>query len=169
MSRPAFSPAALWRSLFDVEQPKLAYLGRALVLDLPVSLSIAALIGLAASSSPGPDFSRHSPAMLIFSMCVLAPALETALMIVVFGALRWFTTRTKILAAISALLWALLHSTSHPLWGGGVLWGFLLLSICYLTWERRSRRHAFLMTAAFHALHNLGPALVIILTPDSAG
>ncbi|HLP25454.1 MAG TPA: hypothetical protein VK477_07245, partial [Acidobacteriota bacterium] len=64
---------------------------------------------------------------------------------------------------LSVIVWALLHSTSHRLWGVGIAWPFLLFSVCYLNWEKRSRSHAFLMTAAFHGLHNLVLALLLLL------
>lgn len=63
--------------------------------------------------------------------------------------------------AASALLWALLHSISVPIWGLGVFWPFFVFSICYLNWEKKSQLDAIRMTASLHALHNVGPALVV--------
>jgi hypothetical protein len=162
MSRPLLSPVGLWHSLFDTDQGKLAYLGKALLLDLPLGLAVAVVIGLL-SSDPGPDFSKYGPMRLLFLLCVLAPLVETGMMMLIFGVLRWFTKRAEIVVGLSVIVWALLHSTSHPLWGLGIAWTFLLFSVCYLKWEERSRRHAFWMTAAFHALHNLFLALLMLV------
>lgn len=165
MSLSSFAPGALWRSLFELQQSRLAYLGRALVLDLPLSLLVAAL---ASTIAKAPDLKFNGgPAMVVFLLCVFAPVIETAVMVLLFGVLRWFTSREELLAASSALLWALLHATTHPVWGVGVFWPFFLYSVCYLQWSKRSRSDAFLMTAAFHALHNLGPALLLAFAPRS--
>lgn len=162
MSRPLLSPVGLLRSLFDTGQNKFAYLGKALLLDLPLGLTVGAIIGLL-SSEPGPDFSKYGPVALLFLLCVVAPLVETGMMLLIFGVFRWFTKREEILVALSAFVWALLHSTSHRLSGLGVFWPFFLFSICYLNWEKRSRSHGFLMTAAFHALHNLFLASLLLL------
>jgi hypothetical protein len=162
MSRPLLSPTGLWRSLFDTTQNKAAYLGKALLLDLPLCLVVAVIIGFL-SSDPGPDFSKYGPAQLLFALCVFAPLVETGMMMLIYGVLRWFTKRGEILVALSVIAWALLHSTSHRLWGISIAWPFLLFSVCYLNWEKRSRSHAFLMTAAFHGLHNLFLALLLFV------
>lgn len=162
MSRPLLSPAGLWHSLFDTGQNKFAYLGKALLLDLPLGLALAAVTGLL-SSEPGPDFSKYGPAELLFLIGVFAPLIETGMMMLIFGALRWFTKREPILIALSVIAWALLHSTSHPLWGVGIVWPFLLFSVCYLNWGKRSRIQAYLMTAAFHGLHNLFVGLLLLV------
>lgn len=162
MSRPLLSPTGLWRSLFDTGQTKFAYLGKALLLDLPLCVAVGAIVGLF-MSDPGPDFSKYSPAQLLFLLCIFAPFVETGLMMLIFGVLRWFTKRGELMVAFSVIIWALLHSTSHPLWGLGIAWPFLLFSVCYLNWEKRSRSHAFLMTAAFHGLHNSFLALLLLL------
>lgn len=162
MSRPLLSPTGLWHSLFDTGQNKFAYLGKALLLDLPLSLAVAAIIGLL-SSGPGPDFSKYGPAELLFLLGVFAPLIETGMMMLIFGVLRWFTKREPILIAFSVVIWAVLHSTSHALWGVGIAWLFLLFSVCYLNWEKRSRSQAYLMTAAFHGLHNLFIAVLVLL------
>lgn len=161
MSRPLLSPAGLWHSLFDTGQNKFAYLGKALLLDLPVCLAVAVVIGLL-SSEPGPDFSKYGPAELLFLLGVFAPLIETGMMMLIFGVLRWFTKREPILIALSVVIWALLHSASHPLWGAGIAWPFLLFSVCYLNWGKRSRSQAYLMTAAFHGLHNLFAVLLLL-------
>lgn len=166
MSLANYSPAALWRSMFDVQQSRAAYLGRALILDLPVTFAVASLIYLVTGDT-GPEF-KGGPLTLLFVICVLAPLIETAIMIPIFGALRWFTRDEALLAALSTLIWALLHSAGHLLHGLGVFWGFFLFSICYLQWSKRSRRQAYCMTAALHALHNIGPGLVIAFAPEAA-
>jgi len=153
--------AALWRSLFDNTQHPARYLTRALLVDLPVTLTIGVLVYLVAPAH-GPDFSKQSLPALLFGLCVLSPVVETLMMTLLFFVLRLVVRRFTHLAMLSTFCWAGLHSLSAPVWGLAVFWPFLILSICYLTWEAKSRRHAIYLTALLHACHNLLPAIAII-------
>jgi hypothetical protein len=155
--------AALWASLFDITQSRTRYLGRALLLDLPISLPISLLVGLAFPSKP-PALVNEPVPNLIIGACVVGPVIETLMMILIFAGLRLVVKRTAVLALWSALIWAGLHSLATPAWGLGILWPFLILSISYLSWETRSRIHAFWMTTALHALHNLVLCAMIIIS-----
>lgn len=154
-------PAVLWDSLFNVHQPRTRYLGRALLLDLPVTFAIGALVALAVPGD-GPDFTGISAAMLLPLLCVIAPLTETVMMAVIFALLRLITRQIVPLAILSTLIWMGLHSLGTPAHGLGIFWSFFIQSICYLRWETRSLGHAFWMTAALHALHNLPPALLLL-------
>lgn len=154
--------AALWDSLFDINQPPVRYLGRALCLDIPITLVLAVLVGLTLPDD-GPDFTSIPITMMLPVMCILAPLLETVLMVVIFTLLRLVTRRMAYLAILSTLIWMALHSIGAPAHGLGVAWTFLILSICYLRWETHSLGHAFWMTAALHALHNLPFAVLLLV------
>lgn len=153
--------AGLWSSLFDITQPPARYIGRALVLDLPVTLLLATLVGLTIPKH-GPDFSHIPNALVLPMLCVIGPLIETVMMMLFFCVLRFATRRMAYLVILSTLIWMGLHSLGAPAHGLGIFWMFLILSICYLCWETRSRSHAFWMTAALHALHNLPFALLFL-------
>jgi hypothetical protein len=76
-------------------------------------------------------------------------------------------TRVEWVPFISALICAGLHSLARPLWGLEVFWGFLIFSLCYLAWEKKSPLQAFWMTAILHALHNLVPTLGLLAATGS--
>jgi len=154
--------AALWDSLFDSTQSPVRYLSRALLIDLPISLPFAFLVGLALPTK-SPEFPQVQPASLLLALCILSPLVETLLMLGLFFVLRFFVRKPANLVILSTLLWAGLHSLLAPVWGLGVFWPFLVFSICFLTWEKRSRTHALGMTASLHALHNLAPAILLVL------
>lgn len=158
--RSWLSPAALWRGLFDPTQSTARYLGRALVLDLPLTLALAALVQLLALGDVQPPPSP--PLLQVFALCVAAPVLETAVMMLIFALLRLISTQPAFLVLGSATLWAALHATQAPVWGLTVFWPFCIFSICYLTWAPVSRWRAFWTTTALHALHNAVPALAIV-------
>lgn len=154
--------AALWDSLFDINQHPARYLGRALLLDLPIALPVAMGVGLAFPDL-GPDFSRLPPGLLLPMVCLVGPAIETLLMGLIFFLLRRVMHQTVPLVMASTLCWVVLHSLGAPAHGLGIFWPFLIFSICYLSWEKRSWKHAFGMTWLLHALHNLLPGIVLLI------
>jgi hypothetical protein len=161
--RPALT--ALWLSLFDATQRPHRYLGRALLLDLPVTLALTALVGWTMPSAT-PDFGKLPPVVLLIGICVFSPLIETLVMMAVFFVLRRLVKSLPYVAMLSAVVWAILHSLNAPAWGLVIFWPFLIFSICYLTWETRSKWQAFAMTASLHALHNAAPGLLLVFFGD---
>jgi hypothetical protein len=103
---------------------------------------------------------KHSSTTLslpvrFFGTVIFSPAIETLLMIPLFGLLRGITKNQLALVFLSALVWALLHSILIPIWGLGVFWGFVVLSSSYLAWSDKSPKLAYWVTFALHALNNL--------------
>lgn len=161
--RPALT--ALWLSLFDNTQRPHRYLGRALLLDLPVTISLMALTAWAFPAT-GPKFVPQPRIVLFLSITVFSPVVETLLMRLVLFLLRLFVKPMPYVAILSALIWAGFHSLLAPSWGLVIFWPFLIFSLCYLTWEAKSKRQAFWMTASLHALHNTGPGLIVAFFGD---
>ncbi|MDI1248936.1 MAG: hypothetical protein PSV13_08750 [Lacunisphaera sp.] len=154
---------AFWRSLSDCNQPRIRYLGRALLVDLPVAYAVG--LGLNWATGTGwPQPSVEDLRGLFFGLCVRAPILETAAMGVIIWVLRRFMTRTEYVPWVTALICAGLHSLAKPLWGIEIFWSFVIFSLCYVTWEKKSLAQAFGLTAILHALHNLVPLLVLLVS-----
>jgi hypothetical protein len=107
------------------------------------------------NSSPWIDFVGTS---------LFAPMVETLLMFPIFWALRIFTSRIGWLCIWSALIWALLHSALHPVWGLTTFWTFLVLSFSFLMWERRSKMWAFAITAIIHIINNTVVMIAVIFS-----
>jgi membrane protease YdiL (CAAX protease family) len=107
------------------------------------------------NSSPWADFAGTT---------LFAPLVETLLMLPIFAALRKFTSRVGWLCIWSALIWALLHSALHPVWGLTTFWTFLVLSFSFLLWERRGKMWAFAITAIIHSLNNTIVVIALILS-----
>ena len=151
-----------WRSLSDSNQSKAAYLGRALLADLPVSYAV----GLALTLITGIHAPRPSTAdlpRLFLGLCVVAPIAETFGMAVIIWLLRFVLRRTEYVPWVTALIWAGLHSLSKPLWGIEIFWSFVIFSLCYMAWEKKSVLQAFWLTVILHSLHNLVPTLVLLI------
>ena len=99
---------------------------------------------------------------IFWLIVVLAPVLETLLMGAALVLLRLvFSPTWSVL--ISAVGWGIAHSAAAPAWGLVIWWPFLVFSTMFLTWRSRSLLAALAMAAACHALHNLLPALLLVV------
>jgi len=85
---------------------------------------------------------------------LFAPVVETLLLGGMLALMpgRWSIPSRALLAG---LLWGLLHGLVAPIWFIGTWFPFFVFSCCWMTWRRRSFRHAFAAAALPHALHNL--------------
>lgn len=86
---------------------------------------------------------------------VQAPVLETFLLALFLTIAGRLLRRAWVLAAVSAVLWGLLHGSISPLWFLPAGWSFFVYSCSYLAWRRHSLTHAILAAAIPHALVNL--------------
>jgi hypothetical protein len=110
------------------------------------------------------DFSSHytsdfsgDPFSIIdfFGYVIFAPLVETAMMIPIIKLIRCVTVKFWAIVLLSAVVWSCLHSLLIPVWGIFTFIGFVIFSIAYLTWEKRSTKYAFWITVSIHSLHNL--------------
>lgn len=151
---------AFWLGLSNADQPRTTYLGRALLADLPVTVAVGFAI-TKLTGIPAPGLPWETLPRVLLAMCVFAPLVETFGMAVIVWILRRGRTRPEFVPWVTALFCAGLHTLARPLWGLEVFWGFLIFSLCYQTWAKKSPLQAFWMTAILHALHNLVPTLVL--------
>ncbi|OHB74127.1 MAG: hypothetical protein A2Z25_19805 [Planctomycetes bacterium RBG_16_55_9] len=101
---------------------------------------------------------------MIVLIVVVGPPIETLLMGPVLHILSFVTKRSIPLAAMSAFVWACLHSIAAPAWGLGVIWPFFVFSCSYLAWRRRGWWRAIFVTSCVHAFQNLLPAIATVAT-----
>lgn len=153
---------AFWHRLSDREQPKAAYLGRALLADLPVTVAVSFAI-TKLTGIPAPGLPWETLPRVLLAMCVFAPLVETFGMVILIWILRRLVSRAAYVPFATAIVCAGLHSLARPLWGLEVFWGFLIFTLCYLAWEKKSPLLAFGMTTILHSLHNLLPTLGLIV------
>ncbi|MHC4629295.1 MAG: hypothetical protein ACYTDV_20130 [Planctomycetota bacterium] len=127
--------------------------------------SVVITLALAASGimteQSAPVF-EGSPLFLLLMIVLIGPPIETLMMVPILWILSFLTKRTVPLAAMSALVWAALHSLLAPAWGLGVIWPFFVFSCAYLTWRKRSFWRAILVTSCVHSLQNLLPGIIAV-------
>ena len=179
MYRPA---AGLWRDLYepllDTGVHPLRYVLRAWPRAMWPTFAVALVLTLLCQLLGLDPFSGEDPRRLLGSepngsepkgrlllkVVLFAPLAETLLMAPMLALLMRLWGGRRLPAALSsAAAWAFLHSLSALLWGLCVFWTFLVFSTAWLAWRPRSFGHAFLVTAAIHALHNAVAGLALIL------
>ena len=149
--------------LFDNRTSMPRYVLRAgLISFLPsmVIVVILAALGIMDEQS-SPDF-EGSALLLLLMIVLIGPPIETLLMAPILWVPSRITKRQIPLAAMSACVWAVLHSLLAPAWGLGVIWPFFVFSCAYLTWRKRSFWRAILVTSCVHSLQNLLPGIAAV-------
>ena len=159
-ARPYRAPALrfLPKPLLEPRRPFLAIAAGALAAFVPTVL-LGALVVWLFPGGEGPKFAMDG-AFALFGLVVFAPVVETLIMgTVLLVLLRLVGPTAAVL--VSALGWAAAHSLAAPIWGLIIWWPFLIFSTLFVVWRGRSLGAAFAVPAAVHALHNLGPALIV--------
>jgi membrane protease YdiL (CAAX protease family) len=145
--------------LFVAERP-VTYVLFAWLLALLPSLGLSALVN-ALLPGRGPSIPPMPAGTMFFLLVVFAPIVETLIMGAVLLLLeRLFGFLPALL--LSAIAWGLAHSLQAPAWGLVIWWPFLIFSLTFLVWRRRSLLLAFAMPAAVHGLQNLVPAVLLV-------
>lgn len=150
---------------FRTDMPAWKYIVRmAVVSFVPtaiLSMTLAATGVLTVGNSP--QFEGMPPVVLFLGIFVFSPLIETLLMAGILRLLMMATRRPVRLAIASCIVWALLHSTMVPVWGLVIAWPFFVFSSAYLAWRRVSWSRGILVATSIHALHNLLPAIAVML------
>lgn len=96
----------------------------------------------------------------VMGTVLLTPLIETFLLAVGLVVFNAITRRAVFAAALSAVFWGGLHGLIAPFWFLGSVWGFYVLSICYLAWWPRSFGRGYTAALVPHVLNN---GLVILV------
>ena len=153
----------LLRVLFENRITMHWYIVRTGLISLVPSLAIAFVLAMSGIITEDTSPRFEGPALeLIIMIVVVGPPIETLLMGCGLWALSFITKRRVPLAAMSAFVWAVLHSLMAPAWGLAVLWPFFVFSCSYLAWRQRAWWRAILVTSCVHAFQNVLPAVVAV-------
>lgn len=150
--------AFLPRALFEPSRPA-RYVALAWACAFFPSLLLSAVASTILPDS-APSFPEVQPGLLLFLLVVFAPVFETLIMGAVLLVLERFLGFLPAVL-LSSAGWGVAHSLQAPAWGLVIWWPFLIFSIVFLTWRRRSLAAAFALPMVVHGLQNLGPALAL--------
>jgi hypothetical protein len=137
------------------------------LISLAGSLLVAGLLAVSGISDENvahPITKLHygGPIQDLLAIVVVGPIIETLVLSFGIFLLSRFVKTKAVIAILSAILWAALHSLASPSWGLVVLWPFFVFSCGYIAWRQKSWFKAVWVTSCIHALQNLLPALVLI-------
>lgn len=96
-----------------------------------------------------------------FGIIILAPVVETYLLILLVLFLSKLIENKIIISIISAIIWGSLHGLSGITKIFGTTWTFFVLTLIYINWRSRSFKKAYFMTLVPHVLLNL---ILVVLT-----
>lgn len=127
------------------------------------------LLGAGVCALLGVDLSKHSPPEIglgageVLAAVLAAPLVETALLTVGIAILSVFTRRKVVVAAVSAVVWGVLHGLIAPFWFVGAVWPFYVFSMGYLAWQPRSFGHGYIAALVPHVLNNAFAVAMVAL------
>lgn len=127
------------------------------------AIVVAALFGtrlLAAADSSRPSLMTLT---FFWELVVEAPWTETLIMWPILVVLRLILGNTMWVPVVSGLIWGNLHAFGGEQSGVSQIWGFFVLSVCFLEWEKKSKGLAILVTGLVHMLVNLVVFLLLFL------
>ena len=162
MWRPPIS--YLPKVLLEPRRPLLALAVAWLLVFVP-TMALGAAVSAVMPHNAFPTFPNAS-GYLFSLLVVIGPLTETLIMGGVLVLLCRFMSPT-VTVLLSAVGWGIAHSTAALGWGLVIWWPFTIFSTLFLTWRRRSTMAAIGMAATAHALHNLLPAILLVLGLES--
>ena len=101
---------------------------------------------------------RGYPALEIVTALLLAPVVESLVLIGMIELMRRLRVPPSVQVVVSAVVFAVLHSLDG-VGGLAVAPGWAIMAIAYLAWRHISWRVGFVVVASIHALLNLMPAI----------
>ena len=105
----------------------------------------------------GEFLKRGYPTLEVISLVLLAPLIESLILIGIVELLHWLRSPVWFQLTCSAAISSCLHlPISHAL---VVAPGWFIMAAAYLMWRRVSRKIGFAVIASIHALLNLYPAI----------
>ena len=148
--------------------PMRKYIFRMAIISLIPSILLSAILAFSgiADENNTPNIGRvnFGTPVLVFSLLVIiSPICETLLLSFGIWIFSFFIKHKVVIAILSALLWAALHSLLFPVWGLIVLWPFFVFSCGYITWRRKSWLKAIWVAFCIHVIQNLLPGICIVI------
>lgn len=145
--------------LFEPEHPLRTIFFAWPLVSLP-TVALAALVSALFPAVPTPQF-PGDPVLVFVLVVLFAPVAETLVMAAAMEAMARAVPIGWAIA-LNTVGWAIAHSLKAPTWGLTIWWPFLIFSLLYASWRRRSIPAAMAIVAAVHALNNLIPGLILL-------
>ena len=150
MRASAFLPRSKSKTVFVLAMVSYTWAAAALIATVAVAFG--------AQRAPlGVFLRRGYPTLEVISLVVLAPVIESFILIGIIELARWLKAPVWFQITCAATISALLHvPISHALI---VAPGWFIMAAAYLMWRRVSWKVGFAIIASIHALLNLNGAI----------
>lgn len=100
----------------------------------------------------------------VFGFIVVAPTLETILLVVLINYFLKFDLNHLQVCTVSAVIWGLAHGLIDPVRFLGTVWNFFIFSYSYIHWLSISIKKAFAAAFLPHILINACAVLVLYVS-----
>jgi hypothetical protein len=162
----------LVRTLFNTEQGRIRYAVKALPFAVIPAMVVSVSIGLLFDDLENPRFVDDlavRPVFLFFFAVVIGPLLETLFMWPLIALLSLVTRNVWTIAVVSGAVWGLMHSLQVTQWGFSVFGSFVVLSIAFVEWRKKSLGSAILVPWMIHGMQNcIAVSLLLIVPPPES-
>ena len=139
--------------LFNTNQNRVGYVLKAASLSLVSVMLIGIIIFPIFPDLESPEFDGGLSGF--FSVVIISPVVETLILWLFIYISGIFMKGTWKISAVSALLFALVHSLMDPVWGLTIFLSFVVFSIAFIEWRKVSKMNAYLICCSIHMVHNL--------------
>jgi hypothetical protein len=102
---------------------------------------------------------ENSIAQMFLSAILVSPWIETLFLWLLLWALSVFTGNVFVLSLISGVIFGILHEMFTPSSGVFTFWPFVVYSICFLEWKKKSVKDAIIVTSLLHSMYNVIPTI----------
>lgn len=151
------------RILRNTDQPTLSYVWRVWLIAFIPSFVIGTITALAIAMLGYDDrLPDMSPMFFLIVGVIIAPWVETVFLGWILAILKRIIRNTLWVCLVSAVIWGVLHGLQSVGQGLTVTWVFFIMSLCFLEWEKKSRKMAIRVTALIHMCQN-GVAFIVML------
>lgn len=159
---------SLVRTLFNTEQGRVRYAVKALPFAMVPAMVVSAGIGLLFDDLEDPAFVDDlyvRPVLLFVFAVVIGPLLETLFMWPLIALLSLVTRNIWVIAVVSAAVWGLMHSLQVTQWGFSVFGSFVVFSIAFVEWRKKSLGSALLVPWMIHGMQNFIAVSLLLIVP----
>ena len=151
--------------MFEPSRPISTYIAKRGLIAIAITLacSIALILGgmdNSANLAVNAKRSEQTAGSLIILLLVFAPLLETGIVALLATILMWTKLNRVAVCILIGIFLGYLHWIGNPLQGYSVVIGFIINAAAYIAWRAESRKTAYFICAAMHAVVNI-PALLV--------
>ncbi|MCE5229639.1 hypothetical protein LLG95_08590 [bacterium] len=148
------------RSLADTDQPLWQYVQNAFIFSFYPSIVIFLMAARLFPYTAASGSRNISVIVILTKMLIMFPCLGTLTLWGILALYKLILRRQWLAASGSALTWAIFLGMKWPALGLSVFIPFLVFSVAFLEWEKKSKLKAVFVVATIMFCYNFFPAIL---------